>query len=87
VPVHEVLKPLLKHLPKSSTDGYLLSGLNAAGANERRGHYVGKQFGAARDSLKIVGIRFHDLGRNFTEALERAQVPESTTRLLVGHAR
>jgi hypothetical protein len=50
---------------------------------------VSKAFGHYTKKLELGEQRqvFHALRNTFTEAMEAAEVPESTTKLLIGHKR
>ena len=89
IPLHHLLVPLVQHLKKTSTDGYLLPGLVGAGENLRRGHTASQRFTTLRRKLGVTepGVRFHSLRGNFITALERARVPVNEIQLLVGHKR
>jgi integrase len=89
VPVHAAIKPMVAQLLKHSSDGYLLPGLLSGGADAKRGHLVGKRFGVTIRRLGFAdqALTFHTLRNAFMQRCEAAGVPESTTKLLVGHAR
>jgi integrase len=46
VPVHPAIAPLIDQLRVHSWDGHLIPGLLPGGADAKRGHYLGKRFGA-----------------------------------------
>jgi integrase len=89
VPVHKAIRPLRTRLIKSSKDEYLLPGLLRSGADNKRGKLVGKRFGRVIRKLGFDDstLTFHTLRNVFMTRCEAASVPESTTKLLVGHAR
>jgi integrase len=89
VPLHPILRPLVRELAKNSTDGYLISGLPVGGEDDKRSHEASKRFGRARRKLKLDDPRipFHAFRNTFANALERANVPASTAKLIVGHKR
>jgi integrase len=89
VPIHSVILPLVTRLVSKSTDGYLIPGLTAyAGRDSKRAIRIGSAFSRLKRAAGFPsGLVFHGLRRSFIAALERAQVPESTTKLIVGHAR
>jgi integrase len=89
VPLHPTIKPLVKRLVESSTDGYLIAGLEEGGLDSKRGSAVSKRIG--RLIRKVVtkdqAVVFHSLRNTFINACETAGVPEASTKLLVGHSR
>ncbi len=89
VPLHRVIRPLVECLIKSSTDGYLLPGLLTGGADEKRGHYLGKRFGGMIRSAGFTdpSLVFHTLRNSFIQRCEEGGVPEFSAKLLVGHSR
>ena len=90
VPVHPALRPLIARLLKHSTDEYLIPGLLSGGDDDKRGHNVGKRFSPTLRTtlgLPAKGIVFHAFRHSFTQRCEEAGVPESTAKLLDGHAR
>jgi integrase len=86
VPVHPIIQPLVDHLRKVSTDGYLLSGLKRVDVNQKRGHSIGNRFTEYKNNvLDLRDVRFHDLRSTFITALQQADVPPLTIQQLVGH--
>ena len=89
VPIHPILAPLIRRLVKTSTDGYLISGLLRGGPDSKRAWYLGKRFGHVIRQLGIAdpGLDFHALRGTVITQLEGAGVPVSTIQLIVGHKR
>lgn len=89
VPVHPALQPLVRCLRDSSRDGYLIPGLLTGGADGKRAHYVGKRFSKVKEKLGFTdpALVFHTLRNAFMQRAEEGGVPESTTKLIVGHSR
>jgi integrase len=89
VPIHSVIEPMVARLLETSTDGFLISGLIPAGADGKRSHYASKSFGdfLRANSFTDTTLTFHSLRRSFTQRAEQAGIPESTAKLLTGHAR
>jgi len=90
VPIHEIISPLILRLKETSKDGYLLSNLRSGGVDNKRNHYIVKNFGNLlrnRAGIKDTQVVFHCLRKNFLTALEVAGVPEPTAKLIAGHAR
>jgi integrase len=89
VPIHPVIKSLVARLKRDSKDGFLIPGLLTGGPDNRRSHYVGKRFTPLRRKLGFEdgALNFHTLRNAFMQRCEDKEVPESTTKLLVGHSR
>ena len=87
-PVHRDVAYVLERRRKS-TDGYLFEGLVPGGHDKKRSWNVSKPFGHYTRKLGFGEERqvFHGLRKTFTEAVEAAEVPESTAKLIIGHAR
>ena len=68
---------------------YIFEGLKSGGPDNKRSWNVSKAFGHYTTKLKLGEQRrvFHDLRKTFIEVMEAVEVPESTTKLIVGHAR
>jgi integrase len=90
LPIHPALRPLVKHLVAAAPDdGFLIPGLLTGGADDKRGHLVGKRFTELRHDLEIKdeALNFHTLRNSFLQRCEEAEVPQSTAKLLAGHKR
>jgi integrase len=89
VPLHPAIRPMMRCLCATSSDGYVISGLLPGGADGKRSHHVSKRFGdfLRRNGFPKGEVDFHSFRRSFTQRCEHAEVPESTTQLLTGHAR
>ena len=88
VPVHPVIAPLVAYLLKTSTDGYLVSGLKPGGYDNKRNHMFVKRFSYhKRVKLKLpAALKFHGLRKNYATALRRAGVPVDRVEQLIGHS-
>ena len=88
VPVHESVAHVLKRR-LSTADDYLFPGLLPGGPDRKRSWYVSKAFARYCEKLGFndEGLVFHSLRKTFIEAMEAAEVPETTVKLLVGHRR
>jgi integrase len=88
VPVHDSAAHMLERKRKSS-DGFLFEGLVPGGPDKKRPWNASKAFGHYTRKLGLGEDRqvFHALRNTFTEAMEAAEVPESATKLLIGHKR
>jgi hypothetical protein len=72
-----------------SSDGFVFGGLVPGGPDKKRSWSVSKAFGRYTRNLGLGEDRqvFHALRNTFMEMMEAAEVPESTTKLIVGHKR
>jgi integrase len=88
VPIHESAAHVIERRRKSA-DGFLFEGLVSGGPDKKRSWNASKAFGHYTNKLELGEQRqvFHALRNTFTEAMEAAEVPESTTKLLIGHKR
>jgi integrase len=88
VPVHDSAAHVLIRRCKGSR-GFIFEGLVPGGPDKRRSWNVSKVFGHYTRKLNLGEERqvFHSLRKSFIEAMEAAEVPESSTALIVGHAR
>lgn len=88
VPIHDGAAHVLVRRRKSS-DGFVFDGLVPGGPDKKRSWNVSKAFGRYTRKLGLGEDRqvFHALRNTFIEAMEAAEVPESITKLIVGHKR
>jgi hypothetical protein len=86
--VHDSVAHVLARRSRAARP-YLFEGLDPGGPDNKRSWNVSKAFGHYTRGLDLGEDRqvFHALRKTFIEVLEAAEVPESTTKLLVGHAR
>lgn len=85
VPVHSIIKPLVKRLLETSKDGYLLSRLpsNKYGS---RSDAIGKRFGRLKTAMGHSPLKvFHSIRKTVTTMLENAGVTENLTADIIGH--
>ena len=88
VPIHDSAAHVLARRCKAPHN-FLFEGLAPGGPDKKRSWNVSKAFGHYTQKLDLGDKRqkFHSLRMTFTEVMEAAVVPESTIRLLIGHAR
>jgi integrase len=88
VPVHNSAAHILERRHKSAKR-FLFDALIPGGPDKKRSWNVSKAFGHYTRDLDLGAARhtFHELRNTFVEAMEAAEVAESTTKLIVGHAR
>jgi integrase len=86
VPIHPIIQSLVAHLVANSADGYLLPTTRKA---KSIGDAFGKRFVRIRREIGLTDdkINMHTLRNTFMSACENSGVPESTTQVVVGHAR
>jgi integrase len=87
VPVHPVIRPLVRRLIATSTDGYLLSGLLTGGRDNKRGHYIGKRFSRILRDAGVTDPRvvFHAFRNTVLTQMEAAGVELSLRQQIAGH--
>jgi integrase len=93
VPIHPLIAGLVKHLceqaRKTSSDGYLVSGLKRGGYDKKRHHLFAKRF--SYHKTKVLGLPpavvFHGLRKNFVTALHNLGVTPDRIAQIVGHER
>ena len=88
IPVHDSVAHILKRRLKGSGE-YLFAGLAPGGPDQKRSWNVTKAFSRYTQNLNLGEKRkvFHALRNTFAEAMEAAEVPLSTTQLIMGHKR
>ncbi len=95
IPVHSSIKPLVDRLvieakaTTGNTEGWLFTKLTPGGPDSKRSWNVSKKFTRERRKLEVddPATVFHSTRKNLIEALEAAEVPLHTAKLLVGHER
>jgi integrase len=88
VPMHDSAAHVIERRRKSA-DGFLFEGLVPGGPDKKRSWNASKAFGHYTKKLDLGEQRqvFHALRNTFAEAMEAAEIPETTTKLLIGHKR
>jgi len=88
IPVHASAAHVLIRRCKGLR-GFIFEGLLPGGPDKKRSWNVSKTFSYYTRKLNLGEERqvFHSLRNSFIEAMEAAEVPESSTKLIVGHAR
>jgi integrase len=88
VPIHRSAAHVLERRLRRAKN-FLFDGLIPGGPDKKRSWNVSKAFGKFTRSLDLGEGRrkFHELRNTFIEAMDAAEVAESTTKLIVGHAR
>ena len=89
VPLHASAAHIVQRLLNQDNDQFLFADLTPGGPDKRRSWNVSRAFSAYRKRVGVKGRGevFHAMRNTFAEALEGAGVPESTAKLLMGHAR
>lgn len=87
VPLHSAASGIIERRLKDSGE-YLFEGLEPGGPDRKRSWNVGKMFRHHRQKITTTkGEDFHAFRNTFIACMEGHEVPESTTKLLVGHKR
>lgn len=86
VPMHPVIRPLVKSLVEHSTDGYLISELSPGGPDGKRMWHIQKAFGRRKTALGFGSeLVFHSFRSSFITKLKHAGVPIILLKETVGH--
>ena len=86
IPIHPIIKPLVKVLVSKSIDGYLIEGLVPGGYDKKRSWNFQKRLGRRRDKIGLPkGNVFHSLRNTFATMLENLGVPRNHISQLMGH--
>ncbi len=88
VPLHPAGVSIVERRLKDK-DNHLFAGLTPGGPDHKRSWHVSKAYGRFREDAGVAkrGQDFHALRNTFISCMEGLEVPESTTKLIVGHAR
>jgi len=85
VPIHSKLKPIMDRLTKTSSDGYVISGLSPNKYGDRS-PAIGHSFGRLKGEMGFGEAHvFHSIRKTVVTILENALVPEPITMDIVGH--
>ena len=85
VPIHSKLKPEMRRMIMSSTDGYVLSGLPVNKYGDRS-NALGKRFGRLKTAAGFGPEHvFHSIRKTVATILENAGVRENVAADIIGH--
>jgi integrase len=85
VPVHSCLMETTQELKRTTSDGYLISGLSL-NMYGHRSNALGKRFHSMARSMGFQqGYVFHSIRKTVVTQLEEAEVPKSTIAAIIGH--
>lgn len=85
VPVHPELKPTVRRLIETTTDGYLIP-TSSKNQYSKRSHAISKAFGRLRTASGFSPLYvFHSFRHTVVTELIRADVPDALAKELVGH--
>ena len=89
VPLRPVLAPFVAQIKEKREGRTFDSGPAYGRRGWERGHAIGKRFATLKSRLgfKDPALNFHTLRNAFMQHMETAEVPVSTTKLIVGHKR
>lgn len=85
MPIHSTVQQTVQRLVDTSTDDYLLPGLNLDKYG-KRSNAIGLRFSKLKTKLGMDGrYVFHSLRKSFIGKLENAGIPENIAARLAGH--
>ena len=86
VPLHDHILELVANLQRSSSDGYLISGLSDRNKYKSKSDAIGKRFTTLKRNLGYSSqYVFHSFRKGFATLLEAAEVDELITARIMGH--
>jgi len=86
VPINSILNPVINKLFERSKDGYLITGLNSGGDDNKRSWNFQKRLGRIREKIELPkGVVFHSLRNTFTTRMENLGIPRNHISQLIGH--
>ena len=86
IPVHSTLSNLLTQCESKSKDGYVITGLNPGGYDQKRSWNFQKRLGRLRKHAGLPEtVVFHSLRNTFATRMENLGVPKNHISQLMGH--
>ena len=86
VPINSILDPVINKLSEKSKDGFLITGLNSGGDDNKRSWNFQKRLGRIRLKIGLPkGVVFHSLRNTFTTRMENLGIPRNHISQLIGH--
>lgn len=86
VPINSVLNPVINKLFERSKDGYLITGLNSGGDDNKRSWNFQKRLVRIREKIELPKVVvFHSLRNTFTTRMENLGIPRNHISQLIGH--
>jgi integrase len=86
IPIHPVLKPLVKRFLNSKVEDYMIKGIKGGGYDNKRSWNFQKKLGRLRKKIGIPkGVVFHTLRNTFATHMENLGIPRNHTSQIMGH--
>ena len=86
IPIHPLLKPLIKRFMDAEVDNYLIKGIKDGGYDNKRSWNFQKKLGRLRKKIGMPeGIVFHTLRNTFATQMENLDIPMNHISQLMGH--
>ena len=86
IPIHPVLKPLVKRFLNSKVEDYMIKGIKGGGYDNKRSWNFQKKLGRLRKKIGIPeGVVFHTLRNTFATRMENLGIPRNHISQLMGH--
>ena len=86
IPIHPVLKPLVKRFLNSKVEDYMIKGIKGGGYDNKRSWNFQKKLGRLRKKIGIPkGVVFHTLRNTFATRMENLGIPRNHISQIMGH--
>ena len=86
IPIHPVLKPLVKRFLNSKVEDYIIKGIKGGGYDNKRSWNFQKKLGRLRKKIGIPkGVVFHTLRNTFATRMENLGIPRNHISQIMGH--
>jgi len=86
VPINSIFNPVINKLSEKSKDGFLITGLNSGGDDNKRSWNFQKRLGRIRVKIGLPkGVVFHSLRNTFITRMENLGIPRNHISQLIGH--
>jgi integrase len=86
IPIHPVLKLLVKRFLNSKVEDYMIKGIKGGGYDNKRSWNFQKKLGRLRKKIGIPeGVVFHTLRNTFATRMENLGIPRNHISQLMGH--
>ena len=86
IPIHPVLKLLVKRFLNSKVEDYMIKGIKGGGYDNKRSWNFQKKLGRLRKKIGIPkGVVFHTLRNTFATRMENLGIPRNHISQIMGH--
>ena len=86
IPIHPVLKLLVKRFLNSKVEDYMIKGIKGGGYDNKRSWNFQKKLGRLRKKIGIPeGVVFHSLRNTFATRMENLGIPRNHISQIMGH--